>query len=161
MATLFCTEGAAAVTDDVLVVDDADTLPRVRRGSGELRLRSGAAELAASLKGARRRLSADERNVVAPRYSSVFQPPLRAILVPMPTRDGSALRFERLRQMDASLALLNFPRLMGWNDPTVVKTIFREASALAQNIPVIAARIPWGPPFPPAVTEALFQELDS
>lgn len=160
-ATLLCADGGFAVTDDVLVVDDPRACPRVRRGSSELRLRSGALELAATVDAASVRVSADSRQVLAPRRSSQESLALRAILIPFPSRDGSPLRFERLRPMDAAVALPRYPRLMGWRDPLILRTLLETAAALAASTPVLIARIPWGPPFPDTITDTLLETLDT
>lgn len=160
LATLFCVEGASVVTDDVLVVDDIVSAPAIRRGSRELRLRPGIDQLASQISDARIRTSADERQVIAPRQTAAPSVPLAAIVIPNPTRDGSPMRFERLKPRDAALALLSFPRLMGWRDDRVLATMLADASALARRVPVVVGHIPWGPPFPESVTESLFEYLD-
>lgn len=161
MATLFCTEGASVVTDDVLVIDQPGTHPTVRRGSRELRLRSGTAELVDRLADAATRTSADARHVVAPHHAEQESTPLRAILIPLPTRDGSALRFERLRIKDAALALVGYPRLMGWRDERVLRQLLADASAIVSTTAVFAAFVPWGPPFPENLTGSLAETLAS
>lgn len=161
MATLFCAEGAAAVTDDVLVIDSPGERPAVRRGSRELRLRSGIEEVAAQVPGSGTRVSADERLVISPQHSGERSIPLRAIVIPRPMRDGSELRFERLSARDATFALLSFPRLMGWKDEQVLTESFRDAAALARTTPVVVAFTPWGPPFPENLTRSLLEYLDS
>ncbi len=160
MATLFCAEGASAVTDDVLVIDDVMTRPMIRRGSRELRLRSGIEELATRAAVGESRRSADERQVIAPRASDASHIPLRAIVIPRPTRDGSPLRFQRLSEKEALLALLSFPRLMGWRDPRVLGLLFQVGSELASRVPIFIGHIPWGPPFPADVSQALLAEVD-
>ncbi|GAB2524438.1 hypothetical protein [Paramicrobacterium agarici] len=161
MATLLCSEGASVITDDVLVIDDAATLPTIRRGSRELRLRSGIEELASRAAMGSSRVSADERQVIAPRPADAERVPLRAIVIPRPTRDDSPLRFERLSEKDALLALLAFPRLMGWRDPNVLSLVFQNASALVTRVPVLVGHVPWGPPFPEGITSALLAEVNS
>lgn len=161
MATLFCAEGASVVTDDVLVIDEPATRPTVRRGSRELRLRSGTGELVERLADAATRTSADERQILAPTHAERESTPLRAILIPLPTRDGTALRFERLRAKDAALALVRYPRLMGWRDEKVLRQMFTDASQIVSKTPVLAALVPWGPPFPEDLTGALVETLAS
>lgn len=158
-ATLLCAEGGAAVTDDVLVIDDPGDGPRVRRGSAGLRLRSGAQALAPTVDDASVRISADSRQVLQPRLSVLARIPLKAILIPFPTRDGSPLRFERLPAMQAAITLPRYPRLMGWRDPGIQQAMLRTAAAVAATTPVIIARIPWGPPFPHGITESLMETL--
>lgn len=159
MATLFCAEGAAAVTDDVLVVDLDAGRPAVRRGSRELRLRSGMADLAAQVPGAATRTSADARQILAPTHSGDESLPLRAVLIPLPTRDGSALRFERLRGATAAFALIRYPRLMGWQDPAVLQRMFVDATRIAAQVPILVVHVPWGPPFPHDLTGSLNEAL--
>ncbi|GAA1999742.1 hypothetical protein [Microbacterium ulmi] len=155
MATLFCADGASVVTDDVLVVDDSDGVPTVRRGSRELRLRPGIEELADRVAGASRRTSADARDVVAPRHTTADAVPLKAIVIPAPDRGGSPLRFERLGHRDATVALMSFPRLMGWRHEPVLSSVLRVAAQTAARVPVVVAHVPWGPPFPDGLARAL------
>lgn len=147
MATLFCAEGASVITDDVLVIDDLATAPSARRGSRELRLRTGIEEVAARVTGASTRTSADERLVLAPEATMSDAVPLAAIVIPAPSRDGSPLLFRKLRPMDATLALMTFPRLMGWRTEAARRDLLAAASAIASRVPVVVARVPWGPPF--------------
>lgn len=147
MATLFCAEGASVITDDVLVIDDTTTVPAARRGSRELRLRAGIEEVAARVTGATARTSADERLVLAPEATIAETVPLGAIVIPAPSRDGSPLLFRKLRPMDATLALMTFPRLMGWRSEPARRDLLTAASAIATRVPVVIAEVPWGPPF--------------
>lgn len=159
MAALFCAEGAAAITDDVLVIDQLKSLPTVRLGSRELRLRSSSAELSDRFSGVSSRLSADDRQILAPVAAKTQSLPLTAILIPMPMRDGSALRFERLRGVHAALTLARYPRLMGWRDPMVLRRFVNDATSLASQIPVLLAKVPWGPPFPEGIVAELQEAL--
>lgn len=155
MATLLCAEGATIVTDDVLVLDDVDAAPRVRRGSRELRMRSGLTQLADHIPGAGRRISADSRDVVVPAHTALDSAPLRALVIPRPRRDGGEFALTRLRPKQATLALMSFPRLMGWRSPRVLGEILRVNAATAGRVPVLIADVPWGPPFPDGLTEAI------
>src|SRR4051794_35479530 len=139
LATVLCAEGASLVTDDVLVGDFRDERFFVRRGSAELRLRSGSETLVDALGGRidSDRVSADARRVVAPRATDHEELPLRALVVPHPTRDGSPFGLRRLSKSQASVVLLGYPRLMGWCDPTVVEANFRRAVRVADVVPVI------------------------
>lgn len=161
MATAFCAEGAASVTDDVLVIDGVATgSPAVRRGSRELRLREGTLELVgAGMIDAARRQSVDERTVLTPRHIGAGSLPLRALVIPRPHRDGSPLSFERLSTKDAALAIMAFPRLMGWRDPVVLRQYFELATATASAVPVVVGHVPWGEPFSGGLTDALLDAL--
>jgi hypothetical protein len=159
MATAFCAEGAASVTDDVLVIDvEAGRQPLVRRGSRELRLREGTLELVGAGDEATR-TTVDARTVLMPQYTTHERLPLRAIVIPRPRRDGVPLSFERMSTKDAVLALLAFPRLMGWRDPEVLGAYFSLATSTAGAVPVVVANVPWGEPFPGGFTEALMDVL--
>lgn len=159
MATAFCAEGATSITDDVLVIDNAAESPTVRRGSRELRLREGTLELV-RIPAGDSRTSVDARTVLVPAHTTAENIPLRAIVIPRPRRDGTPLMFERLAEKDALLALLAFPRLMGWIDPVVIEQHFRFAAALAGRVPVVIAHVPWGEPFAPGLADALLRALD-
>lgn len=155
LAALMCAEGARVITDDVLPITPG-TVPRVRLGATGLRLRPGARELAADFAAgaARHQVSADERHVLIPQGDAPDQLPLAALLVPAPNRQGR-LELQPLPQKDALLAILKFPRLMGWCDQRVQTDMFRHAAALAARLPVFIAHVPWGPPFRSDVTERI------
>jgi hypothetical protein len=159
MAALFCAEGATAITDDVLVIENPDGVPAVRRGSRELRLRRPSSSLAAVVSGGTTRISADDRIVVAAPGTLGESVPLAAVVIPAPTRDGSPLRFMRLKATDATFALIGFPRLLGWRDPRILADLMAAAAAIASRVPVFVAYTPWGPPFPDGMTRALLGEL--
>jgi len=159
-ATLFCAEGAAVVTDDVLVIDDAETVPTVRRGPRGLRLRAAVSELGATISDAEISRSADDRHVVTPRQTASARVPLKAIVIPHPEHEGSPVRFELLNRKQGALALLSYPRLVGWKSPSVVSTTFRIATQTTMRVPVLVAHIPWGPQFPEHLMRDLFDFLD-
>jgi hypothetical protein len=151
MATLLCRDGGRLITDDVLRVDHLDTVPRARLGATELRLRKGADALSSELGQAVRRTSVDGREIVSLPDDAQDGLPLAALVIPTPTRDGTPARVDRVGEREATFALLNFPRLLGWRDPVRVQQGFAHAAALARSVPVLHAQIPWGPPFPPEV----------
>lgn len=155
LATLMCADGARVVTDDVLPILPGPE-PRVPLGASELRLRSGARDLVAEFQPgrARHRISADRRHVLAVEAGTADELPLAALVIPRPNRQGH-LAMEALSAKSALFAILSFPRLMGWLDPTVQSRIFTQASALAASVPVIVAHVPWGPPFRADVTERI------
>lgn len=162
MATAFCAEGAAAVTDDVLVVDSRpDGRHTVRRGSRELRLRSGTVELLDADGADVVRTSVDDRSILTPRHTEHDNPALRAIVIPRPRRDGSPLSFQRLGQKDAVLALMAFPRLMGWRDADVLAQYFAAATRIVADVPVLVGNVPWGPPFATDLYDTLRAALDT
>ena len=152
MATLQCADGAALITDDVLRVDtDTAGAPRVRLGATELRLRKGADALAARFAKDRlgERVSADERRILSLPDDAEDKLPLRAMVIPVPDKDGGELRISELPASEALFAILNFGRLNGWADREIVSRHFAQVAELVKTVPVFVAQVPWGPPFGP------------
>lgn len=150
LAALLCTAGAELVTDDVLPVVGLDPVT-VALGSPEVRLRPMAASLAPGLDlddAERQRASADRRRLVTFRGDGSPETVRRldALFIPAPNRENR-LEMERLDGREALLAVMSFPRLMGWRDPAVLQRQFVVAGALVKQVPVYVAHVPWGPPF--------------
>jgi hypothetical protein len=146
LATLLCLDGGELLTDDVLPVAERDPVT-VSLGSAEVRLREQARELVTGdLPGAR--TSADGRSVVNFRSAEVGRSshPLDAVFIPLPNREG-LLDILRIPKIQAHLTVLRYPRLLGWKVPDVLRAQFELASAVAAQVPVFLARVPWGPPF--------------
>ena len=151
MATLQCADGAALVTDDLLRLELTRSRPLCSLGATELRLRKPAAHLADGHIGAgRQRTTADDRNAFTTRTASTESLPLAAIVVPVIDRDPArtAVRFEALAPLDALLLLTRFPRLLGWQDPAILRDQFDQVGDLVERVPVHVAVVPAGPPFP-------------
>jgi hypothetical protein len=159
LAALLCGEGARAVTDDVLRCEIGGDEAACYRGSSSLRLRSQAASLAGD--GARAASTADGRTAAtfAPTPHSLL--PLGAIVVPAPDRTAGALSVRRLRGREAATELLRSPRLAGLFDRELVARHLDLSRGLAATVPVLEARIPWGPPFPDRLAERLIDGLAS
>ncbi|GAA4191432.1 hypothetical protein GCM10022288_22220 [Gryllotalpicola kribbensis] len=162
MATLMCAAGARMLADDVLRIDSVDAQPVARRGSSELRLRKGADTLAAAFDGASpdRRQSADDRQVLRPADQAGDRLPLRALFIPLPTRDSDEIRIDRISPVDAVFLLLRFPRLLGWQDERVRTAQFALMSAVAASVPLSLIHVPWGPPFSAGIAPAIRAELE-
>lgn len=154
LAAMMCADGAPLVTDDLLTVRPGDP-PTCRGGAHELRLRPAAAGLSESMPSARSRQTADDRTAVAVPAVGGVSRPLSAIVVPMPARDVRDLAVNRFSPSTALLALLNAPRVHGWDRPDVLTRDLAVLGSIANAIPVYAARIPWGPPFDPAIGPAI------
>lgn len=158
MATLMCAGGAGLVTDDVLRVDlDGGSVPTVRSGATGLRLRKGADTLV-SLFGdgaPARHVSADLRQVLTPGGDVPEALPLHAIVVPVPEHGVGDLEVERVNPKQAVFDLLGFPRLLGWKDPAYLARHLGEIVAVVERVPVLRARVPWGPPFSPDIAPGL------
>lgn len=170
MATLLCRAGGTLVTDDVLVLDSVGSpgssggavVPR--RGAAEVRLRDGAATLADELEaaGAPARTTGDARQALRLAGRRVGTDagrrgpaPLAALVIPFPDRTHDELRVQRLLPREAALTLMRFPRLSQWRDHAVTAQHFADLVRLTARVPVLLARVPWGPPFRPDVVEDL------
>lgn len=169
---LACRAGARLVSDDVLRVAPAPggdgwvCWP----GTTESRLRPAAAGLALPGDGAdgwraRSRSTADGRSAVTPGGrpgdGSTPEPgaplPLVEVLVPAPSREAEAPRFEPLGGAAALLELSRHPRLVGLEDPGWLRAEFEGLSALVRALPVARAVLPWGPPWPWSSGRALVE----
>jgi hypothetical protein len=154
MAALLCTAGAELVTDDVLAVQPGPPM-RCVGGATELRLRPAAMAIAESGTAGSTRMTVDDRLALAPRRAPDGPRRLSAIVVPGPSREASAVEVRRLSASDSLLALLSFPRVMGWSRPDVLMRDFATLSQVANEVPVYDVTVPWGPPFDPAVVAEL------
>lgn len=154
LATVMCLDGARLVTDDVLVVDAGPPITVVG-GATELRLRAAAAPLADLRRDAPRRVTADQRTALALDASPPGPMPLAAIVVPSPSRTVTEIEIARLDASTALAVLLASPRVHGWRRPDVLQRDFGLQGDIVDRVPIHAARIPWGPPFDPAIARAL------
>ncbi|GAA4836923.1 hypothetical protein GCM10023221_12750 [Luteimicrobium xylanilyticum] len=155
LAGLVAAAGARVVSDDVVPVrlDGGAWIPP---GATELRLRPGTElfedRLRGVASGARR--SADSREVVRFDGAGGDDVPLAGIFIPWPNR-SDRLEMERLPPQHALVALMSFPRLMGWRDPGVLRMMFEQAGELVRSVPVFRAHVPWGPPFRDDIADAV------
>jgi hypothetical protein len=154
LAALLCVDGAQLVTDDVLTVDPGPPVTCVG-GASELRLRTAAAAIAHSRPGAVIRDTADERLALAVDAAPLAPLPLRAIVVPAPSRSATDVEVRRLPPSTAVFWLLAFPRVHGWALPEVISRDFTTLSHIVNQVPVYDVTIPWGPPFSPTVARSL------
>jgi hypothetical protein len=153
-AALACSAGARLVTDDLLhVALPDDGTARAVLGATELRLRKGADTLLERFAGTRpeTRVSVDGRQVLRLDDAAQGGRPLSAIVIPCPDREHDELAVDVLSPSAALFTLLTFPRLDGWAHPPVVRSVFEGLAELTRRVPVIALRIPWGPPFRPTL----------
>lgn len=160
MATLLCADGAGLVTDDVLRVDldgPHAPVPSVRAGATGLRLRKGADTLVGLFGDGEpsQHVSADQRQVLTPAGDVPDALPLLAVVVPIPEHGLDALVVDRLDPKQALFDLLSFPRLLGWRDPAYLSRHLGEVAALVARVPMLRARVPWGPPFSPRIAPDL------
>lgn len=155
LGALLCADGGRLVGDDLLRIA-GDTC---FRGTSEIRLRPSAAAITDRYAPDRRRTTGDGRTAVRPERSDAHQPRLDAIVVPAARRDGRPLQVTRLGERDALERLMLAPRVAGWRAADPLRTQFRGAAALAERVPVLAADIPWGPPFPSDLADRLLAAL--
>lgn len=160
LAGLLCAAGARLVADDTLRVDPAGTRAVCFPGSVGLRLRPAAATVADSIREATVHRTADGRTKVVP-ASAVGAPlTLRAAVVPEASREAKRLEMRRLGAMEGLQELLRHPRLTLWRAPEPIADLFALTSEVAATgLPVLRARIPWGPPFPPRLVEEMLAEV--
>jgi hypothetical protein len=148
LAALLCTAGGLLLTDDVLHVSDPGSSPVAWPGSAECRLRHRATSITEFYGGiARVRETADGRTAVAPHMSATDPLPLAACVVPLPCREARRVEVRRLPPLEALLRLVRFPRLVGWFEPLSTARQFQLLADLVETVPVLEARVPWGPPF--------------
>ena len=145
-AALACASGARLITDDVLVVESSDE-PEALPGASHIRLREQASSIL-SLFAIRPRSweMVDGRVAVAP-LPYTESAPIAGLVIPRPSRDIDRLEVRRLRASQAMPRLLAFARIPGWKKKDVVRRQFLQMGALADQVPIFEASIPWGPPF--------------
>lgn len=145
-AALACAIGASLITDDVLVVD-LEEKPICRRGTSRLRLRQTSSGIVDSMESVLKKWTTIDGRTAVRLPSSMERVPISAVVIPMPKRDTDTLSVERPEPTLAVADLLQFVRIPGWKDPSVIRQQFRQAAVLADRVDVYRARIPWGPPF--------------
>ena len=162
MATLLCASGARLITDDVLRLDLVPSPPRCHLGGTALRLRKAAGDLSALFSAApAQRLTGDGRDALTMTPAEADLLPLAGIVIPLP-QHGSDLTRPTVTELDrkqAVLALLQFPRIVGWEDAAVLDRQLQELGRLVEDVPVYAAALPWGPPFSPTLAGDLLEAL--
>lgn len=160
MATLLCANGAQVITDDVGHIDFSGPEPAVWPGGAETRLRPATAPLQDLFSGAApTRVTADGRTAVLLPQAIGDPVPLRAIAVPLFSRDRERLGIHKLDAGQALICLSYFPRLPGWVDPSVAERQFNLLADLAGRVPVYRVVVPWASRFDPAIASQLLDEL--
>jgi len=105
------------------------------------------------------RITADGRTAVAPPRTRCARLPLAALVFPVLDRRRSDLTIERLRPADAFGTLLAAPRILGWLDAGVVARQFELLTALAAEVPMLVARVPWRSPAEPEMGAELVERV--
>jgi hypothetical protein len=159
-AALLCAEGYGLVTDDVLVVDLGGDAPRCRRGASELRLRTQQSDLVGRfIRAPTVSATPDGRLAVRPERVGGDGLALAALVLPSPSRDDSDVAVRRLSVADALAVLMEMPRIEGWRPAERLTRLFGQAATVAETVPLLEVKIPWGPPFPPDVGARLAEEI--
>lgn len=157
LAGLLCGAGARAVSDDVLRCDSVGDEVVCFRGGSNLRLRPAAKALAERFGVGTQ--TAEGRTVAAAERSPLARMPLAALVVPGPSREACSVDVWRLRGLEAATELLRSARIIGWIEPTLAGLHLRLCESLAARIPVLATRIPWGPPFVDGIADELIDRV--
>jgi hypothetical protein len=157
-AGLLCAAGALLVSDDQLRVSGHP--PDCWRSASGLRARDGGLgpAVAEALGGGSR--TADGRNLLAPEVTGRESCRLVALVVPRPDPSADAVELVRLRGVQAAAALMSARPLPGAYGPAWESAEFDRFMALAADVPVHEARIPWRRAALPAAGRALLQLLD-
>jgi hypothetical protein len=156
-AALSCAAGARFISDDVVSLEDGpDGIACVGLGS-ELRLREQAMDIADLFPPPplERRITADGRLAVKPPRQKQERNLVSAVVLPRPVRGPEHVTVSRVPPMQAVTALLGNARIPEMVPPDWQRTHFQMVANLAAGVPVLEARVPWGPPFSTAVAGEL------
>lgn len=156
LAAVLALGGGRLVTDDVLRVVSRGGRWRCAPGTGRLRLRERVEELAALFDPVRVSRDADGRATVTLEVPKA-DPRLAAVILPEPSRDATRPEARALGPAEALVTLGRFPRSLGWVDPRVRRSRFQVLAEMARTIPVVAVRVPWGPPFRDSLARELLE----
>lgn len=141
LASALVVAGGEAVTDDIARPEEIDGTWVCHPGPGRLRLREGAAALAASFD--RSEVTADGRTAVT--ADSVEGPvPLGALVIPLLDREAGDLAVDALTGARAVAELMARPRVGSLLEGELAAVLFRLCSALAAALPVWRLTVPWG-----------------
>ena len=160
LAAAMCAGGAAPFADDVLRLDAAADGTLCYAGTSEIRLRAGGEALAARVPGTHVR-GIDGRTVLKPPASPSRRLPVRAFVLPRPSRKTAVVRARRLRPRDALLALIRYPRVQGWQVDEPLRRQFDALATVARVTPVYEMEVPWGPPFDEGLASAIRAGLEA
>lgn len=155
LAAVLCSSGATLITDDLLHIEPDSNGFRCFPGTAEIRLRPSAAALAQQFPAAACELTADDRLAIRLDHYSGPSLPLRAIVIPRPSRSCQVLGLEQLTPSKAVVGLMSYPKITGWQVSEPIRRQFSAFGRLVKHVPVFEAEIPWGPPFSPELATAL------
>jgi hypothetical protein len=164
LATAFCGQGAALITDDVLRVDLGvgdvhGNEPCCRLGATETRLRDGALRVLDGPRGVRT-ITADGRHSTAPDRTADDHVPLHSIVVPTLMREQDHVVARRMPPLKALMQLAAFPRVLGWDDADTNRQHFEFLGRLVDDVPVFDVELPWRTPLPPTLVSEVAAALE-
>jgi len=162
LAALCCASGSRLISDDVVPLQVGNDGVTCTGLGSELRLREQVRSIAGMLPEAPlgRCVTADGR------LSVRLQPPgternlVSAVVFPQPDHATTDVTLHRLGPSEAVARLLANARLPAMLPTDWQQAHLQAAGALASSVPVVEARVPWGPPFSPAVASRLTELLE-
>lgn len=154
LAALCCAHGADLITDDLLRLQPDGQGWRCHLGTGQLRLRRGAAVLAAGFAADLRSATPDERIAVA-LGGPADLPPLRALVIPLIARAHTTLRVERVPTSRALIYLMANARIQQLSERASGQARLDALGRIAATVPLFTAAIPWGLPYDQGMAPAL------
>jgi hypothetical protein len=160
VAALCCAAGAELVADDVAALQVGPAGVACIGLGGELRLRPqafGIADLFSPALPEGRRTD-DGRLAIRPPRAQSEHNLVSAVLFPRPVRNSSEVVTRRLEPAKAVLTLLANARIAGMVPAAMQRGYFETVAALAASVPVLEARVPWGPPFAAEVARELLAQ---
>ena len=160
VAALCCAAGTELVADDVAALQLGPSGVACRGLGRELRLRPQAFEIADLFSPAlpEGRPTDDGRLAIRPPGAQSEHNLVSAVLFPRPVRDSSQVVTRRLDPAKAVLTLLANARIAGMVPAAMQRAYFETVAALAASVPVLEARVPWGPPFATKVARELLAQ---
>lgn len=160
LAALLCANGARFITDDLLRLQPEGKGFRCFSGTGQIRLRKGAAALAENFSATAQGTHPDGRIAVTMdgNRSTV---PLGAIVIPHPSRQGKELKLQRLTLSMSLLYLMAFPRTQGLQQGKHLQRRIDSFGRIAASTPIFKAEIPWGLPFPRDLAHSLVRGVEA
>lgn len=145
-ALLMAMAGGRTFGDDVIRLRfDGDGVT-AERGVPELRLRSAALLDTPEAALLPSRHTADHRSAVEMPMAAEITAKPSAIVLPRPDRSRLEIALRVLDHEAAFLQIHRGVRLTGWTDPDMIARQFDQLAALAEQVPVVEALIPWADP---------------
>lgn len=160
LAALLCANGARFITDDLLRLQPDGKDFRCFSGTGQIRLRKGAAALAETFSATAHGMHPDGR-IAVKMDGNQSMVPLGAIVIPHPSRHGKELKLQRLTRSMSLLYLMAFPRTQGLQQGKHLQCRIDSFGRIVASIPIFKAEIPWGLPFPPDLAYSLAREMEA